>query len=88
MALTSGVNLKWLSEQTGVHESTLLKHYGSFVHTTETDQRELAKIDPEASSKGSKRDQFGHTLATEAPADDFSLWKQMSPTGFEPVLPA
>jgi integrase len=88
LALTSGVNLKWLSEQTGVHESTLLRHYGSFVHTTDTDQRELAKIDPDASSEGHAQDQFGHRLATEEPDEEFPLWKQTSPTGFEPVLPA
>jgi integrase len=34
LALTSGVNLRWLSEQAGVHESTLLRHYGSFPETT------------------------------------------------------
>ena len=83
LALTNGVNLRWLSEQTGVHESTLLRHYGSFVHTTDTDQRELAKIDPDACSGGS----FGHRLATEGDDDNFPLWKQASPTGFEPVLP-
>jgi len=44
MALTSGVNLRWLSQQSGVHESTLLRHCGSFVHMTETDYRELAKL--------------------------------------------
>ncbi|MEO6026404.1 MAG: tyrosine-type recombinase/integrase [Candidatus Binatia bacterium] len=35
-ALTSGVNLRWLSEQTGVHESTLLRHkLGAFAVAVE-----------------------------------------------------
>ena len=87
LALTSGVNLRWLSEQTGVHESTLLRHYGSFVHTTEADARELAKIDPELPVNEAPARQIGHRLDTEQPREDFPLWKQASPTGFEPVLP-
>ena len=78
LALTNGVNLRWLSEQTGVHESTLLRHYGSFVHTTDADERELAKIDPDSFPGGP----FGHRLATEGDDDHFPLWKQASPRGF------
>lgn len=44
-ALTNGVSLPWLSEQTGVALTTLLKHYGRFVHSSEVDDLELAKID-------------------------------------------
>jgi hypothetical protein len=32
LALTNGVSLTWLSEQTGVAVATILKHYGRFVH--------------------------------------------------------
>ena len=31
-ALTNGVSVTWLSEQTGVALSTILKHYGRFIH--------------------------------------------------------
>lgn len=33
LALTNGVSVTWLSEQTGVAVATILKHYGRFVHT-------------------------------------------------------
>ena len=35
LALTNGVSLPWLSEQTGVTLTTLLKHYGRFVYSSE-----------------------------------------------------
>jgi hypothetical protein len=44
LALTSGVSLTWLSEQTGVAVATILKHYGRFMHSSEADALELAKI--------------------------------------------
>jgi integrase len=44
LALTAGVSLTWLFEQTGVAESTLKKHYGRFVHSTAADTIELSKI--------------------------------------------
>lgn len=51
-ALTHGVNLTWLSEQTGVAESTLRKHYGRFVHTAARDSAELARLDPSSFGEG------------------------------------
>ena len=42
--LTRGVNLAWLSEQTGVADATLRRHYGRFIHT-DADALELSKID-------------------------------------------
>jgi integrase len=45
LGLTNGVSLPWISEQTGVAITTLLKHYGRFVHSSEVDELELAKID-------------------------------------------
>jgi hypothetical protein len=45
VALTKGVNLTWLSEQTGVMESTLRTHYGRFIHASQADALDLAKID-------------------------------------------
>ena len=44
-ALTNGVNITWLSEQTGDAESTIRKHYGRFIHSTTADDAELAKIE-------------------------------------------
>ena len=39
-------NLSWLSEQTGVSESTIKKPYGRFMHHPERDAIELRKIRP------------------------------------------
>jgi integrase len=47
LALTRGVNLAWLSEQTGVAATTLLKHYGKFIHRLDADRAELSKIEGE-----------------------------------------
>ena len=52
VALTKGVNLTWLSEQTGVMERTLRTHYGRFIHASLADALELAKIDPKGPRKG------------------------------------
>jgi hypothetical protein len=46
------VNLTWLSEQTGVMESTLRTHYGRFIHASQADALELAKIDSMDAKKG------------------------------------
>jgi hypothetical protein len=43
-ALTQGVHLTWLSEQTGVAEATIKKHYGRYMHTQDRDHLELSKI--------------------------------------------
>jgi integrase len=48
-ALTRGVNLAWLSEQTGVADATLRRHYGKFIHADAADAFELSKIDSEGS---------------------------------------
>ena len=53
LALTNGVSLTWLSEQTGVAVSTMLKHYGRFIHSTQADAFEMSKMEPVAV-------QFGH----------------------------
>jgi len=45
LALTNGVSLAWLSEQSGVAAATLLKHYGRFVHSSEADAYQLTKIE-------------------------------------------
>jgi hypothetical protein len=53
-ALTRGVNLAWLSEQTGVADATLRRHYGKFIHADAADALELSKID----SGGLESEQF------------------------------
>ena len=57
IALTKGVNLTWLSEQTGVAEGTLRTHYGRFIHASKSDALELSKID------SGERDRRGLPLA-------------------------
>jgi hypothetical protein len=53
------VNLTWLSQQTGVMESTLRTHYGGFIHASQADASELAKIDPSSVKTG----EFAHVGA-------------------------
>jgi hypothetical protein len=55
LALTRGVNLAWLSEQTGVAATTLLKHYGKFIHTLDADRAELSKIEGESGTDCPRR---------------------------------
>ncbi len=59
LALTRGVNVTSLSEQTGVALATLLKHYGRFMHTYAADRDELEKME---GTKGP----FGPPIAHEA----------------------
>jgi len=59
VALTKGVNLTWLSEQTGLMESTLRTHHGRFIHASQADALELAKIDP----TGDEKAEFAPTFA-------------------------
>ena len=61
IALTKGVNLTWLSEQTGVSEGTLRAHYGRFIHASRSDALELSKID----SKGAGSARFCPSLAPQ-----------------------
>ncbi|MCC6848829.1 MAG: tyrosine-type recombinase/integrase [Deltaproteobacteria bacterium] len=79
LAVTKGVTLTWLSEQTGVGIATLLKHYGRFVHSTEADDYELAKIAPAVP--------FGHRVGHRYKKSAQVTGMRTSPTGFEPVLP-
>jgi hypothetical protein len=45
VALTNSVGVTWLSEQTGVALTTILKHYGRFIHSSQTDDFEMSKIE-------------------------------------------
>lgn len=86
LALTAGVNLTWLSEQTGVAEGTLRRHYGRFVHSTPADAWELAKIDGEGRT-GAVWPPVGHSRSKRRiPPRDFAGLK-VEQKGFEPSTP-
>ena len=91
LALTGGVSLTWLSEQTGVAVATILKHYGRFVHSSEADALELAKIAGSGIGKSLEPAEFEHRCSnSEALIQEkarFCRESLASPTGFEPVLP-
>jgi hypothetical protein len=91
LALTNAVSLTWLSEQTGVAVATILRHYGRFVHSSEADALELAKIAGSGARTTLEPPQFEHRCSnaerfTEKTLHFFSE-SLASPTGFEPVLP-
>jgi len=91
LALTNGVSLTWLSEQTGVAVATILKHYGQFVHSSEADALELAKIAGSVAATSPRPGEFEHRCSNSNPRIQenprFSSESLASPTGFEPVLP-
>jgi integrase len=91
LALTNGVSLTWLSEQTGVAVATILKHYGRFMHSSEADAFELSKIDGQGHLNRPDSVQFVHRFVHRHPGFEknprFSKDSMVSPTGFEPVLP-
>ena len=86
-ALTCGVNLTWLSEQTGVAAITLRKHYGRFIHVDAADALELAKIEATATEMV----QFAPRLPlTEKALGENALiykGKLVEQRGFEPLTP-
>ena len=86
-ALTRNVNLAWLSEQTGVADATLRRHYGRFIHAGAADAFELSKIDPE----GAESVQFAPPLplrgATSRKNPLLYGQKLVEQKGFEPSTP-
>jgi integrase len=87
LALTQGVNLTWLSEQTGVAESTLRKHYGRFIHASQTDAWELAKIDPAGPWKGQFAPRLPHSEDDERKIPRELKGNLVEQKGFEPSTP-
>ena len=75
------MNLAWLSEQTGVAATTLLKHYGKFIHTLDADRAELSKIEGESGTDCPRiADEGGNSTP-------WNRWRQeASPTGFGTYL--
>jgi hypothetical protein len=57
LALTNAVSVTWLSEQSGVALTTILKHYGKFIHSSQADDLEMSKIEVR---KGPEKVQIGH----------------------------
>ncbi len=91
LALTNGVSLTWLSEQTGVAVATILRHYGRFLHSSEADAIELAKIAGSGAQTTLEPPKFEHRCSNAERFIEktlqFSSECLASPTGFEPVLP-
>jgi len=81
VALTAGVNLKWLAEQCGNSVATIEKHYGRFLARDAEAQLRLLASGGAGSEKPS-------TLSTRltVPAEK-SFRNGVVPTGIEPVLP-
>jgi integrase len=86
-ALTRGVNLTWLSEQTGVADATLRRHYGRFIHADAADALELSKID----SKSAESVNFAPPLPLLMTTDrkNSIIYKEnlVEQKGFEPSTP-
>ena len=86
-ALTRGVNLAWLSEQTGVADATLHRHYGRFIHSNAADAFELSKIDAE----GQESVQFAPPLPLRGAMDRkhplIYRGNLVEQKGFEPSTP-
>ena len=87
VALTKGVNLTWLSEQTGVMESTLRTHYGRFIHASQADALELAKIDPTGAEEGQFAPRLPHGSANSRKNPLIYKRKMVEQKGFEPSTP-
>jgi hypothetical protein len=88
VALSNGVSLPWLSEQTGVAVTTILKHYGRFIHSSEADDFEMSKIESRNEPiSGKIGHRIGHRDVLQTQNPRFPSGKVASPTGFEPVLP-
>ena len=66
-----------------------VKHYGRFVHSSQTDAIELARIDREQPSPEAAQSEhhFEHRHLPIGKNPRVSAISVASPTGFEPVLP-
>ena len=91
IALTKGVNMKWLAEQCGNSVGTIERHYGKFL--VGEAEAQLRLLDPTigrdlnapADTKGERKVQ---TLkARFAVSAEKPLRRKVVPTGIEPVFP-
>ena len=83
-ALTRGVNLAWLSEQTGVADATLRRHYGKFIPADAADALELSKID----SHGFELAQFAPPRRSSPKKPLVYKGNLVEQKGFEPACKA
>ncbi|MBI1814070.1 MAG: site-specific integrase [Deltaproteobacteria bacterium] len=87
VALTKGLNLKFIAEYCGTSVAMIEQHYGRFLASRVDDQLALLSGSSVAAKVGrrvAKTATFGGGL--QFPAEK-PLWNIASPTGFEPVLP-
>ena len=88
LALTAGVNIKWLAEHCGTSVAMIERHYGRFLSGSAAEQLELIEA-RERRSQGLTEKAKVVTLAAGSPNfAEKPLWSKASPTGFEPVSPA
>ena len=87
IALTRGVNLAWLSEQTGVADGTLRRHYGRFIHANAADALELSKIDQQGSGSVQFAPQLPLRGATSEKNPLIYRGNLVEQKGFEPSTP-
>jgi hypothetical protein len=91
IALTRGVNMKWLAEQCGNSVGTIERHYGKFLVGEAAAQLRL--LDPTAGEHAGQpaEPKGGRELRT--PKARFAVFaekplrRKVVPTGIEPVLP-
>lgn len=83
IALTAGVNLKWLAEYCGTSVAMIETRYGRYLERDS--ERELKLLSAAGTARRSQKPVTfggGSPVLAETP-----LWNKASPTGFEPVLP-
>jgi len=91
VALTAGVNLKWLAEYCGTSVAMIESHYGRYLERD--GERELQLLmgsdaAPVEERKVAARHAKTVTLGAGSPFSvEKPLWSKASPTGFEPVSP-
>ncbi len=77
VALSAGVNIKWLAEQCGTSVAMIEKHYGRYIRDDgDAPLRALLRV---------KTETFTETFSGDQRK---SLNNMVSPRGFEPLLPA
>jgi integrase len=91
IALTAGVNLKWLAEQCGNSVAMIERHYGRFLAGEAEAQLRLLEGDPQPAGAAVASAARQAKPSTPAPRltvrPKFPLRNKVVPTGIEPVLP-
>jgi integrase len=92
IALTAGVNLKWLAEQCGNSVAMIERHYGRFLageaeaqlRILESDRRKVSATATKAAAARPKPSTLRRRLTVRP---KFPLRNKVVPTGIEPVFP-